>query len=97
VEYGDNSGSASRSNLDLSTYLVRSWNHLRSSVQSRSFPGSLCDRAIAVHQTLIQTSQPHRRCSRPLSDRSGRYNRGFLIKHKRKLTTFPVLRYGSGP
>src|SRR5262249_24286270 len=34
--------------------------------------------------------------SRPLSDRSARYNRGFFIKHKRKLTTLPILRYSSG-
>src|SRR5262249_17721494 len=36
------------------------------------------------------------RLSRPLSDRSARYNRGFFIKHKRKLTTLPILRYSSG-
>src|SRR5215813_3645847 len=28
--------------------------------------------------------------------RSARYNRGFFIKHKRKLTTLPILRYSSG-
>jgi hypothetical protein len=33
---------------------------------------------------------------RPLSDRSARYNRGFFIKHKWKLTTLPILRYSSG-
>src|SRR5262245_26262594 len=34
--------------------------------------------------------------SRPLSGRVDRYNSGFFIKHKRELTTLPVLRYSSG-
>src|SRR5262244_4552340 len=33
--------------------------------------------------------------SRSLSGRADRYNRGFFIKHKRELTTLPVLRYSS--
>ena len=35
------------------------------------------------------------RTSRPLSGRVDRYNSGFFIKHKRELTTLPVLRYSS--
>src|SRR5262247_2340836 len=34
--------------------------------------------------------------SRSLSGRADRYNSGFFIKHKRKLTTRPILRYSSG-
>jgi len=36
------------------------------------------------------------RTSRPLSGRADRYDSGFFIKHKRELTTLPVLRYSSG-
>src|SRR5262249_21310221 len=34
--------------------------------------------------------------SRPLSGRVDRYNSEFFIKHKRELTTLPILRYSSG-
>ena len=36
------------------------------------------------------------RTSRPLSGRAARHKSGFLINHKRELTTLPVLRYSSG-
>ena len=36
------------------------------------------------------------RASRSLSGRVDRYNSGFFIKHKRELTTLPVLLYDSG-
>src|SRR5262249_62410066 len=35
------------------------------------------------------------RASQPLSGRADRCNSGFFIKHKRELTTLPVLRYSS--
>ena len=36
------------------------------------------------------------RTSRSLSGRADQYNSGFFIKHKRELTTLPILRYSSG-
>jgi hypothetical protein len=36
------------------------------------------------------------RTSRSLSGRADRYNSGFFIKHKRELTTLPILGYSSG-
>ena len=44
----------------------------------------------------LQAASCTYRLSRSLSDRSARYNRGFFIKHKRKLTTLPIPRYSSG-
>src|SRR5215813_13960054 len=42
------------------------------------------------------TDSKNLRASRPLSGRVDRYNSGFFIKHKRELTSLPVLRYSSG-
>src|SRR5262249_31940203 len=53
---------------------------------------TLCSRSVEATARLALTRPSgaikNLSClSRPLSDRSARYNRGFFIKHKRKLTT----------
>src|SRR5215510_3568593 len=57
-----------------------------------------CQRKPTARLALTSTERRDKELSRPLSDRSARYNRGFFIKHKhkRKLTTLPILRYSSG-
>src|SRR5262249_44437003 len=46
---------------------------------------------------VLNSSEPSlSRTSRSLSGRVDRYNSGFFIKHKRELTSLPVLRYSSG-
>src|SRR5215470_16599509 len=47
-------------------------------------------------ERLLTLTKLRSKLPRPLSGRTDRHKSGFLIKHKRKLTTLPVLRYSSG-
>lgn len=55
-------------------------------------PKTTCQRKPLKLLALSSSEQLHKRPSQPLSVRAYRYDSGFFIKHKRELTTLPVLR-----